>query len=196
MIYAQVKLGDVANVQLGFTLRGENATQHDPQGTHRLIRISDIRETGALTLGHEPLVALDEATAERAALVAGDVLVIARGARLTAAAFSGEVPAIAGNQFCVVRPLADRLDSLYLRFFLNLPATQNTLLASSRGTHLPAISARMLAELELPLPPLERQAKFGALDELRLQEAELRHRLDTKRGYWIHQTLQHALLGD
>ncbi|MDP0501873.1 MAG: restriction endonuclease subunit S [Verrucomicrobiota bacterium JB022] len=195
MKYAQVELGELAQIQLGLTLRGSDASQHDPEGTHRLLRISDVTPDGVLQWSQETLIKLEASTAEKAELKPGDVVVVARGARMTAAVFQDEFSSVAGSQFCVVRCATGQIDPTYLRFFLNLPQSQDALMAESRGTYIRALSARSLAQFRIPLPPLERQRLFASLDGLRLQEKHLTTRLVELRDQLTQQTLQQALSG-
>ena len=82
---AQAQLREVADVQLGIALRGADASRHDPTGTHQLVRIGDLSEDGSLRIAEPNLIRLDEVTAHRSGLRAGEVLLAARGTRMTAA---------------------------------------------------------------------------------------------------------------
>lgn len=190
---AQVKLGEVAAVQLGITFRGADAARHDPDGTHQIIRIGDISEDGDIRHGEPNLVRLDDASIARGELRDGDVLVAARGTRMTAAVFDGSFAAVVGSQFCIVRPNADRLLPDYLRWFLNLPATQENLLSRARGSYVRSLPSSALADLEIRIPSIARQRAIAKIHELRLREKHLMSQLAERRALLIDRTLFQSL---
>lgn len=187
---AQAQLREVADVQLGITLRGTDASRHDPSGTHQLVRIGDLSEDGSLRIAEPNLIRLDALTAHRSELRAGEVLLAARGTRMTAAVFDGGFLAVAGSQFCVIRPHGGVLLPAYLRWFLNLPSTQESLNARARGSYVRSLPVNALGELQIPLPPLPRQHTISELHELRLREKQLMETLASRRAILI----DHAIL--
>ena len=190
---AQVKLGEVANVQLGITLRGVSASRHDPAGTHQLIRIGDISDDGMLRFSGPNLIRLDADTAARFTLHPGEVLLAARGQRMTATVFDFPMPAVVGSQYCVIRPRPDRIISAYLRWYLNLSVIQERLNSLARGTYVRSLPASELAELEIPLPSLPRQHAIAELHELRLRERQLMEALASRRALFVDQALLRSL---
>lgn len=189
---AQAQLHEISSVSLGITLRGADASRHDPEGTHQLIRIGDLSEDGTLQSGEPNLVKLDSESARRSALHTGDVLLAARGTRMTAALFSGEYPAVAGGQFLVIRPQVNVVLPDYLTWFLNLPATQDALAARTRGSYVRSLPVSALAELDIPLPPLPRQRAIAELHALRLREKQLMTTLASRRAVLIDQSVIHS----
>lgn len=190
---AQAQLHEVASVALGITLRGADASRHDPEGTHQLIRIGDLSEDGTLQPSEPNLVKLDSEGARRSALRIGDVLLAARGTRMTAAVFEGDTPSVAGGQFLVVRPQDNVLLPGYLRWFFNLPSTQGTLVACARGSYVRSLPASALGELDIPVPPMPRQRAISELHTLRLQEKHLMVSLAARRAVFIDQSIRLSL---
>lgn len=190
-----VYLRDLATVSLGITLRGADASRHDPAGTHRLIRIGDISGDGVLSHDDISLISPEPDAASRYALRAGDVLVAGRGSRATAAVFEDSTPSIASGQLLVVRVHPEAVEPEYLRWYLNLPRTQEALAAGARGSYIRSISTGTLAELRVPLPPLSRQRQIAEIGALRLREKELMTRLAGLRAALVDNALQ-RLLGE
>ena len=190
---AQMQLGKIAEVQLGITLRGVDASRNNPTGTHQLVRISDISDEGAICIREPKLIRLDEVSATRSELRAGDVLLAARGVRMTAAVFDGLFPAVAGGQFCIIRPDADRLLPAYLRWFLNLPSTQEALIARTRGTYIKSLPVGSLAELGIPVPSIGQQRVIATIHELRLREKHLMENLAARRAVLVDRTILQSL---
>lgn len=191
---AQVKLSEVASVQLGIAFRGADAARHQPNGSHRLIRIGEISEDGDITIGDgEPhLIGLDFPGAARGELRAGDVLVAARGSRMTAAVFDGSFSAVAGSQFGIIRPDRNKLLPQYLRWFLNLPAIQESLQSQARGSYVRSLPIGALNNLEVAVPSLDRQHVIAEIHQLRLQEKHLTARLVEHQAILINHTLLRA----
>ncbi len=180
-------------MQLGLTLRGADSSRHNPEGTHQLIRIGDISDDGYLRVSEPNLVKLDTDTASRSALREGEVLLAARGSRMTAAIFPGGTPAVAGGQFVVIRAHGGVVLPGYLRWFLNLPATQENLNARARGSYVRSLPASALGELEIPLPPIPRQQAIAELHELGLREKQLMASLVGQRTTLINTAILKSL---
>lgn len=189
----QVPLREIASVALGITLRGADASRHDPEGTHRLIRIGDISEDGVLCHDDISLISPEPDAASRYALWRGDVLVAGRGSRATAAIFEDSRSSIASGQLLVIRPNQDAVVPEYLCWYLNLARTQESLAAEARGSYIRSISTSTLAELRVPLLPLPRQRLIAEISALRLREKELMTRLVARRAELVDNTLQRLL---
>lgn len=187
---AQAQLQEIAEVRLGLTLRGTDAARHTASGTHQLVRIGDISDDGELGLGAPNLIRLEEASSHRFELRVGDVLLAARGTRMTATVFGGGYRAVAGSQFVVIRPRSGMLLPAYLRWFLNLPATQEDLNSRARGSYVRSLPLSSVGELEVPLPPIPRQHAIAELHELRLQEKRLMQTIADRRTLLV----DHAIL--
>jgi hypothetical protein len=189
---ALARLSEVASVSLGITLRGADASRHDPTGTHQLIRISDLSEDGVLHPAEPNLITPPPELTARFTLRRGDVLLAARGSRMTAGLFDYDQPSVAGGQFLVIRPHADTLRSDYLRWLLNLPQTQEKLVGSARGSYVRSLPASALGELEIPVPPLPQQHAIATLHALRLLEKDLMARLASRRAVFFDQSILHS----
>ena len=189
---ARAQLREVASVALGITLRGADASRHDPAGTHQLIRIGDLSEDGVVQCAELNLIKLDPEAASRFTLRYGDILLAARGTRMTAGLFYSNRPAVAGGQFLVIRPHTDILLADYLRWFLNLSSTQEALAGRARGSYVRSLPSSALSELEIPIPPLPQQHAISALHDLRLREKALMARITALRAVLFDQSILHS----
>lgn len=182
-------LRDLAEIQTGITLRGEASTRHDPKGTHRLIRIGDVSPDGFLAPNSSTKVRLSEAEASKFALKPGNVLLAARGSRLTAAVFDLDEPTVAGSQFIIIRILPQWVGLLpgFLAWYLNLPTIQEQLAARMRGTYVRSLPARILSVLQIPIPDGTKQDAITSLNDLRIREKALMEQLAHQRGQLIDQ---------
>lgn len=125
----------------------------------RFVQIKDLSpDRRSLAPGQRP-------TAKRARPIEyGDVLVASRGERALAVTTTPDlIGAFAGLDVYLVRPDARRVDGGYLASYLNLPDVASWLRASASAGSLPRIPKEALSDLEVPLPPLPRQAAIGCL---------------------------------
>lgn len=189
---AQAQLREVASVALGITMRGADASRHDPAGSHQLIRIGDLSEDGIVNCAEPNLIQVDPENASRFTLRHGDVLLAARGSRMTAGLFDGHYRAVAGGQFLVIRPRADVLLADYLRWYLNLSSTQEALAGRARGSYIRSLPASALGELEIPIPPLSQQQAIAALHVLRLREKDIMAQIAARRAVLFDQSILHS----
>jgi hypothetical protein len=147
------KLADIAIVLTGVS------PQADGDALARFVQIKDLTsESRSLAYGPRP-------TVKRALPIEdGDVLVASRGERgLAVKATPDMVGAFASLDVYLVRPDAECVDTDYLVSFLNLPDVASSLRAAASGGSLPRIPKETLRDLEIPLPPMHRQAAIGWL---------------------------------
>lgn len=173
-------LEDLATIRNGFVPR---QLVEDPFGAYRGLQVRDLGADGDVSWSRltSPRVTGD---AERYELRAGDLVVTLRGAPRAWHITSPPRRVIVVGQLAIVTPLAETVDSGYLTWFLNHPATVATLRARAQGTSLPFVSMGELRQLRVPMPALHVQRAIGrvatlARDEQRLQRqlADARRRL-------------------
>lgn len=188
-------LSELADVLTGITLRGESASKNDPNGTHRLIRISDITNDGVIGDGVPGLVRVEAKDADRYTLKIGDVLVAARGSRLTAAVFERKERAVAGSQFLIIRILPQHLglSAGFLAWYLNLPAVQEQLAAQMRGSYIRSLPASVLTRLQVPVPDHRKQGAIVELTELQREENRLTKQISDRRAQLIQQLATNSI---
>src|SRR6478752_9625446 len=101
-----LQLKDLANVRMGVTLRGRDATRPDPAGSYRFIQISDIGDNGEFRTRDFVRISPRESFNDELILRAGDLIFPNRGSRTTAAVFDGcDLPTLVGAQFYIIRPV-------------------------------------------------------------------------------------------
>jgi restriction endonuclease S subunit len=83
---------------------------------------------------------------------------------------------------------------VYLNWFINQSTTQAYLASHARGTSVSMISKRAVEEMEIAVPPLERQNKIVELAELAATEQQLLRKLAEKRSYYMERLLMRFAL--
>lgn len=181
------QLQDIADVQLGLTLRGRDASRPCPGGKLQLIRIGDLTPEGRIDTPAPHLIGVSPESVRPYLLEHGDILVANRGQRATAALFLQDNPAIVGTQFAVIRPKRDRILNSYLHWYLNRPETQTALLAKARGTYVRSVPVTELRKLEIQVPSLRVQQQLVELEELHQTEMNLVNQINAQRQLLHHQ---------
>ena len=186
----RVPIADIAEVRMGVTLRGRDATRPDPQGSCHILRIGDIDDHGRLIYEELERIEPNEPIKSDAFLRIGDVIFPNRGTRTTAHAFEREeTRVIAGVQFFVLRPRPGKVHSDYLAWFLRSEPAAAHFRLCRKGTLVQTIQRHDLTDLVMPLPSLEVQRKIVALADLSLEEHRLSERLADLRALALQRRL-------
>lgn len=177
------QLGDCAEIRMGVTLRGRDATRAVADGSCRLVRIGDVSQDG--TWLNDDFVRIEPADRIREELFlrSGDVLFPNRGTRTTAIVFRmAAAQVIAGAQFFVLRANEANVLPEYLAWFLRTEESARHFEGRRKGTYVQIIERRDLEELELPLPPLAVQRKIVEVAALAVEERALSERVAALRA--------------
>jgi restriction endonuclease S subunit len=172
------RLDSIAEIRMGVTLRGRDATRAVEAGSCRLVRISDVSQDG--TWLNEAFARIEpaERIREELFLRSGDVLFPNRGTRTTAIVYRlGETRVIAGAQFFVLRPDISRVLPEYLAWFLRTEDSARHFEGVRKGTYVQIVQRSDLADLAMPLPSLEVQQKIVEVAALAVEERLVAERL-------------------
>ena len=130
-------------------------------------------ETGNFLKTVKPDLHLNKQT-EKHLLNNGDILFAAKGSKNFATQFEVKNGnCVASSTFLVIRinnEFSKVILSEYLVWLINNPITQEWLKAKARGSSIPSISKMDLQELEINVPPLEKQKLIIKIDALRKKE--------------------------
>jgi restriction endonuclease S subunit len=184
------RLSSIAEILMGATFRGRDATRSDPKGSCRLVRIGDISQDGEFRstdfIRFEP----KEPMHNKFFLRSGDVLLPNRGTRTTALAYRlEEQRTIAGAQFYVLRVNPDRAYPEYVAWFLRTEDAVRHFESRRKGSYIQTIQRRDVAELEIPLPSLEMQRRIAEVAQLRVCERELSDRIARLKSLLLEEQL-------
>lgn len=191
---SQMKLADcVASMEYGPRFYDES---YSDDGI-RIVRITDLDQSGALDFEAMPRMNLDEQTIERFALQSGDIVFARTGATVGKVALirDADPPCIAGAYFIRLR-FAESVLPVYAVSVLRAKSIQALIAKQSRQAAQQNFSGPGLRALPMPVPPMSAQQAFARLVEKLLVE---RRRLDsslTEIGL-LFSSLQHrAFLGE
>ena len=154
----------------------------------------DFDQYGRLKSNLRPSV-IRSNTIEKHILSYGDVLITAKGFDHNAISYKCEVaPAVASSMFILIRDIDQNVVlSDFLVWYLNHPNTQAYLARMAKGTALPAINKKIIGNLEVPIPSLEKQKIIMHIGSLRIREKQLKNDLVAMQETLINQQLLNAL---
>lgn len=159
-----VKLGDITvKIGSGATPRG-GKNVYISEGT-ALIRSQNVLDL-AITL--EGLAFIDDQSAAKLSSVLvepGDVLINITGdSTARVALWNMDLPARVNQHVAILRADRERLDPRWLQYWLvQTRVKDHLLLLASAGGSRPALTKRMLSDLEIPLPALTIQHKVASV---------------------------------
>lgn len=132
---------------------------------------------------------------EKHFLESGNVLIVAKGSNFLSAVYDGFYPsAVASTVFLVIHLTKKSLvKPEYLSWYLNQNSTQTLLSTMSRGTSIPAINKKMLMELEIPIPSMQKQNTVLKLAELLEQEKLINQKITILKEQQINQIISNAI---
>lgn len=174
-----MKIKDIADIHTGYPFRSK--IEHDPKGDFRVIQISDVKD--GRTLNPDDLISLDTDRDPRDYFVSkDDVLFLTRGQKLFATAITEPLDhTIVVSYFVIVRPDTDRVDPRFLAWTMNQEPFQEALSPFIRGSHMPMVSRKDVAQMPITLPPLETQQTIVELDQLHQREQSLLQQIQHRR---------------
>ena len=166
-------LSSFATIRSGATLRGRDATRPDPKGAYRLVRIGDIADHGEIEQADFPRISPNESISDEQILRQGDILFPSRGTRTTAATYRLDLEnPIVGAQFFVIRTKKEALPE-YIAWYLRSETSRQHFEQRRKGTYVQLIQRADVAELEIPLPPMNVQHAIAEMAKFQHQETTL-----------------------
>lgn len=173
-----VELSAIAEIRMGATLRGRDATRPVSTGSCHFVRIGDISQDGELLTNELIRIEPNEAIKDDLFLRSGDVLFPNRGVRTTALVYRLEASrALVGAQFFVLRPKASRVLPEYLGWYLRSDVAARYFEGKRKGSYVQIIQRSDLADMEMPLPSLEVQQKIVEAASLALKARHIEERM-------------------
>jgi restriction endonuclease S subunit len=182
----KVKLDEIADVTTGYIKR-ENNKPAEPINIP-IIQLRDLSVNGMINYSEVKVEEINKSD-RYPQLNAGDVIFAAKGSRRGAAAIDRDIAGLtASNHYLLIKirdEFKNKLLPGYLAFYLRQKPAMDYFEQCSAGSYIPFISAAALKELEIELPPVEKQKNLAELGELIGREEDLEKKLgDLKKNYY------------
>jgi type I restriction enzyme, S subunit len=129
----------------------------------RIVRISDLTESGSLDFASMPKLAVSNAELAKSALKAGDIIFARTGATVgkTAVVRASDPACIAGAYFIVMR-FNKSIEPIYARSVLSSASIREIVARRSRQAAQQNFSGPGLRQLPMSLPPISMQRTYAA----------------------------------
>ncbi|WP_281916059.1 restriction endonuclease subunit S [Caldimonas thermodepolymerans] len=174
-----VALVDIAEVRMGYSFRSRLET--DAGGDVAVIQMKDIDDANLLHPEGLARVQMPDLK-DRHLVQEGDLLFRSRGVTNSAALVGGGLGrAVLAAPMLLIRPKTEVVEPAYLQWFINHPATQAVLAGQAAGTAVKMIGKRVLDDLQVVLPPLEKQRLIVEVARLASREVALLEELRRRR---------------
>lgn len=176
-MHAQMKrIADCAQVLPGYALKARAV--HEPEGPYQVVMAKHLTESMPYryTDDQELRITL-KGSAEKYRIHKGDVLFVSRGVRNSAAVIES-VPhhTVASSTFYILR-CQPGADPDYLAWCINQAPIQSQISRIRTGAGTPIVQRSDFGNIEIPLPPLDKQRRFAELGALMAKERELQNKL-------------------
>ena len=162
---------------MGYPFRSR--LEHDATGAIAVVQMKDIDDASLLHV--EDAVRVDLVDVKEHHLIRpGDLLFRSRGRTNSVALVSADIgPTVLAAPMLLIRPIT--VLPAYLRWYINLPATQAVLADQAEGTSVRMISKAALEALEVPVPNRRKQQLIVEVSELATTEQELLEQIARER---------------
>lgn len=162
---------------MGFPFRSR--LERDAEGSFAVIQMKDIDDVNLLHVEEAARVDL-AGVGEHHLIRKGDLVFRSRGRTNSVGLVSVDVgPAVLAAPMLLIRPVEVLPE--YLRWYINLPATQAVLALQAEGTSVRMISKAALEDLQLPVPSRRTQQRIVQAADLAAAEQHLLARIAQER---------------
>lgn len=182
----RVRLEKIASIRMGYPVRTK--VERDPNGTISIIQMKDIDKYNRLDSSDIYIVQMEDSM-KKHFLAENDILFRSRGVSTTAALVPKELEnSIAAAPLTVIRVKSNyskKVDPAYLAWYINQPRTQQQLSRLAAGTSLLHINLSALTDLEVDIPPINKQKLIVEIAALSQREQQIMEELARKRQAYI-----------
>lgn len=189
-----VKLGDIAIIQMGYSFRSR--IERDGSGSIGVIQMKDLTDENLVDPVGLTRIDLDPVP-EHHRVQSGDLVFRSRGQTFSAAIVAEDPgTAVVAAPLFRIRVTDPNVLAEYLHWFINQPPSLAFLASRAKGTAQKMIDRQALEDLEIVVPPVERQRAVVELAALAGKEKSLMERLARKRYQCISAILMRRVEGE
>lgn len=187
-----MKLKQLASIQMGYPFRSR--LERNEEGNVGVIQMKDIDEHSQLRTEDLVRVLMPDVK-EHHLVLPQDIVFRSRGYTTTSALIHQDPgAAILAAPLLRIRVKKRQVLPSYLNWYINQPTAQAYLTSRAKGTSVPMISKHAVEEMEIVVPPLERQKKIVELATLASSEQRLLKKLAEKRNKYMRGILMQFAL--
>lgn len=185
-----MRIGEFCKIRMGYTFRNRMPVSSD--GAVRLVQPANITADGRLGFSEDEPLRVEMKSPPKP-LNFGDVLVLNRGT-FAAAVFDrdGDFPWIAPSSLLVLTVHDGSALPKYVALYLNSTNGQRLFQRYQETTTVPFVSLKNLGQMDIPVPPLDRQRELVAFDDANRKYRQLTEKQFKLRRSILAYELSHA----
>jgi hypothetical protein len=181
------KLKDIALIQMGYSFR--TRLESTVTGTVYVIQMKDLTDQNFVDSKALMLVDMEKPK-EHHLVKSGDLIFRSRGLRTNSAILLDDPGmAVVAAPLLRIRVKTRVIMTEYLNWFISQKPAQTFFASQAKGTTQRMISKEALEELEVFVPPLDRQKAIVSLASLAEEEQHIMEKLSEKRRQFVSTTL-------
>ncbi|MGI8549846.1 MAG: hypothetical protein ACR2PL_03455 [Dehalococcoidia bacterium] len=159
------RLGDITGITQGMSMSGRGAGAREGDWCVRAVSVGDIQDDCLLVEHAEQIQIERNLKTEKHLLRPGDLLVTARSSLFKAALVPPVIERTVADASLNVIRAGDPSLTHYLWWYMTSPPVRQAMQALMSGATVLSLPARILAEQEIPLPPLRDLDRLADLVE-------------------------------
>jgi restriction endonuclease S subunit len=191
--FMKYKLKKIANIQTGYTFR--NKIVHRDDGNFAVIQMKDL-DSEYIKDNKDILKISDFNISDKHFIQNGDLLFKSRGSNNTSSIFDDKITAILSAPLLLIRINNTQILPEYLNWYIGSSIAQSYFNSISEGTSQKMINKSALENLEINIPPLEKQKLIIELARLAVLESELLDQLMKNKNKYYNNILMNIVKGD
>jgi len=187
-----VKISNCAEILPGYSLQVR--AEHEPGGSHQVLMGKHLTNVDVYRFAEQHKLRLTPSRSVKKYRVrSGDVLFVSRGIR-NHAVLLDSVPekTIASATFYILHP-HENINPGYLAWCLNQASIQARIAQVRTGAGTPIVQRKIFADIEIPVPSIDKQKQLAALGNLMTREQQLQQKL-TEQTIKLHRAQGEQLL--
>ena len=190
---AKVKLKNIANIQTGFSFRSKII--RDTKGNVSVIQMKNLTD-GVIDLKNLDKTQITEINHNQI-LRKGDLILKTRGLGTKAFLLNEQAyNVILAAPLLRIRIKRPDILPEYLLWYLNLNKAQAFFKRRAKGTFQKMVTKQVLEELEIEIPPIEKQRKIVEISQLAQKELALMNLLAKKKEQYLTKVLLNNIEGE
>ena len=190
-----MRLGDISKIRTGLALARKKASTQNSDYPYTSLTLKAILDTGKIDNDALDDFNASEVLNEEYLTKKGDVIIRLREPYLAASIDENNEGLLVSSLFAIIKP-NNIIDSKFLAFYINSSLTQKKLKKEANATNIPMMQLQDLAEMEVVLPSLEKQAKIVTLLELAEQEITLLDELKALKNIYKNELFSTIITKD
>lgn len=190
-----MRLGDISKIRTGLALARKKASTQNSDYTYLSLTLKAILDTGKIDTDALDDFNASEVLNEEYLTKKGDVIIRLREPYLAASIDESNEGLLASSLFAIIKPNII-IDSKFLACYINSSLAQKQFKKEANMTNIPMMTLQDLAELNIILPSLEKQAKIVALLELAEQEITLLDELKALKNIYKNELFSTIITKD